>query len=84
MEDPAYIYHAFALMSGQQPFIDSICAHPPVLEEILALFYSIFGVSYRVAETFTSFVVILTNFCIYGLCKKRNKQMDSISGSSCL
>ena len=74
MEDSAYIYHAFTLMSGQQPFIDSIYAHPPGLERFLAFFYSIFGVSYRTAEILSSFVMIITTLCIYELSKKETSK----------
>jgi hypothetical protein len=53
-EDAAYIYHGFALQSGQRPFLDILVVHPPAFEGFLSILYRIFGVTYLVPEIFSA------------------------------
>ena len=69
-EDSAYLYHAFAYKSGLKPFIHTLTVHPPTIEYLLAFFYNIFGVSYRVAEIFTGIVVFISTLLLFD-CARR-------------
>jgi hypothetical protein len=64
-EDSAYLYHAFAYKSGLKPFIQTLTVHPPTLEYLLAFFYNIFGVSYRIAELLTGIVLFLSALLLF-------------------
>ena len=81
-EDAAYLYHAFRLLSGQQPFVDGIYAHPPTLEGLLALLYAVFGVSYRVAEILSAVVMAATTLLVFSLCKKQTGPWVALSGAA--
>jgi Dolichyl-phosphate-mannose-protein mannosyltransferase len=70
IEDAAYLYHGFTLISGQEPFFDGIYAHPPSLEAFLGLLYRIFGVGYRTAEWASAGVVAGSTFLVYLLCRR--------------
>lgn len=70
IEDAKYLYHAYALSIGQQPYIDGIYAHPPTFEGILAMLYRLTGVSYRVAEIFSAFIMALSALLLYNLCRR--------------
>ncbi|MBN1550478.1 glycosyltransferase family 39 protein [bacterium] len=65
IEDPNYIYGAFLITLGQQPFLQFAQPNPPLLESFLALFYMIFGVSYRIPEMLTALAYIGTGIVIY-------------------
>ena len=60
IEDPNYIYGAFLITLGKQPFWDFAQPNPPLLESILSIFYLIFGVSHRIPEIFTAAATTLT------------------------
>jgi Dolichyl-phosphate-mannose-protein mannosyltransferase len=64
IEDPNYIYGAYLMTLGQQPFLDFAQPNPPFLEGILAGLYLLFGVSHRVPEAVTALAYILTAILI--------------------
>jgi len=67
IEDPNYIYGAFLLTLGQQPFLDFAQPNPPLLESIISVFYLIFGVSHRVPEILTGLAYFFTSLFIFRL-----------------
>jgi hypothetical protein len=69
-EDSVYLYHAFALLSGERPFVDGIYVHPPFLEAFLALLFRIFGVSYRVAEIVSALVIVGAGWLLYDVARR--------------
>lgn len=81
-EDSAYLYHGFALLAGQRPFVEGIYAHPPAPEYLLAACYRIFGVSYRVAEALSAAVMAITTILIYKLCKKMTGPWTALIGAA--
>ena len=70
IEDAKYLYHAYALSIGQQPYIDGIYAHPPTFEGVLAILYRLTGGGYRIAEYFSASIVALGTLLLYDLCRR--------------
>ncbi len=67
IEDPNYIYGAYLMTLGQQPFHDFAQPNPPFLESIIALLYKIFTVSHRVPEAMTALAYFMTAILIWRL-----------------
>lgn len=69
-EDSVYLYHAFAFKSGLKPFVQTLCVHLPTIEYLLAGFYNIFGVSYRVAEIMTAIIVVISTILLFDIARR--------------
>ncbi|MBN2056773.1 glycosyltransferase family 39 protein [bacterium] len=67
IEDPNYVYGAFLIFKGQSPYIDFAMPNLPVLEQLLALLYRLFGPSYRIAELLTALGVMSTALLLYAI-----------------
>jgi hypothetical protein len=70
IEDPNYIYGAFLMLRGFQPFHDFAQPNPPFLESVLSVFYSVFGVNGRIPEAMSACAYCLTAIVIYRLARR--------------
>lgn len=60
IEDDNYLYSAYLIHRGQTPYLDFVQANPPLLEQLTAPLFAVFGPDYRVGEALTALAVLAT------------------------
>lgn len=64
-EDDNYLYSAYLIHRGEQPYRDFVQANPPLLEQFAAPFFTLFGPTHRVGEGLTAAALLATALALW-------------------
>jgi len=67
IEDDNYLYSAYLIHRGQTPYHDFVQANPPLLEQLTAPLFSVFGAHYRVGEALSALAILATAAALWRL-----------------
>jgi len=78
IEDDYYVAAGALILQGYAPYQDFVLNHLPYLEQALALCFSIFGVSYHVAEWMQAGVIWSTCMLLYGAGRRQLGELGGL------
>jgi hypothetical protein len=65
IEDDNYLYSAYLIHRGEVPYRDFVQANPPLLEQLTAPFFALFGATYRVGEGLSAVAVLASALALF-------------------